>query len=154
MVNLSLREGGKRVARRVMLRADYQPTYTNDLLLEGMLWWHDATGDRLCLEHVFSVIDRRGWKPGQGLSWENQPFVCIHFNLFLQTGDSQWLSQFVEVANDFRIRVPRSTDSAVAFADRPETGRIYVDYLQNYATWMARAGWLSHDRSFFDEAVT
>ena len=154
MVNLSLREGGKRVARRVMLRAEYQPTYTNDLLLEGMLWWHDATGDPAYLEHVFSAVNRRGWKPGQGLSWEDQPFVCIHFNLFLQSGDLQWLARFVEVANDFRARVPRSIDGAVAYAERPETGRIYVDYLQNYATWMARAGWLSGDRSFFDEAVT
>ena len=153
-MNLSLRDGGKRVAGRVMLRVDDQPTYTNDLMLEGMLWWYDAMGDSSYLEYVFSVINRRGWNPGKGLSWENQPFVCIHFNLYLQTGDSQWLARFVEVANDFRARVPRSTDGAVAFADRPETGRIYVDYLQNYATWMARAGWLSDDRSFFDEAVT
>ncbi len=147
-------DAGRRLARRAMLRRDYPPNYTNDLLLEGLLWWHDASGDPACFRHVLSVIEWRHWKPGQGLAWEDQPFVCIHFNLFLCTGDRAWLTRFVEVARDFRARVPRSVDRGVAYRNRPETGRIFVDYLQNYALWMARAGWLSGDASFFEEAVS
>jgi unsaturated rhamnogalacturonyl hydrolase len=147
-------DAGRRVARRAMLRLDYPPGYTNDLLLEGLLWWSDAFGDPACLRHVLSVIDWRHWKPGQGLDWDDQLFVCIHFNLFLHTGDRAWLTRFVEVANDFRARVPRSFDGGVGWLNRPEVGRIFVDYLQNYALWMARAGWLSGDASFFEEAVS
>jgi len=150
----SIQAAGHRLASRAMRRVDYAASYPNDLLLEGVLWWYDSTGDPSYLRHVLSVIEGRGWKPGDGLNWEDQPFVCIQFNLFLTTGNRAWISRFVETARDFRARVPRSSDGAVAFYDRPDTGRIFVDYLQNYALWMARAGWLSGDRSFFDEAVS
>jgi len=146
-------EAGQRLARRAMQRVDYQAIYVNDLLLEGLLWWHEVSGDPACLRHVLAVMDWRGWKPGRALSWQDQPFVCINFNLFLHTGDRAWINHFVETTNDFRARVARSFDHSVAYRYRPETGRIFVDYVQGYALWMARAGWLSGDTSFFDEAA-
>jgi len=149
-----LMAAGNRIARRILLRADYPTVYTRDLALIALLWWHEVADDHACLEHVLSVTRFRNWKPGDGLSPFGQPFVSLHWALFVHTGDKAWVSRWVELARDFRAKVPRSFDNAVAHVYSPELGRIYVDWMQNYATWMARAGWLSGDETFFDEAAS
>lgn len=146
-------QAGQRVARRFMQRTDYAADYKNDLALEGMLAWHDVTQDRSVLDHVLTVLDVRGAKPGDGLDWRRQQFVCLDFALFLATEDEAHVARFVEVARAYRENVPRTADGAVAHFYRPETNRIFVDMLQGYATFMARAGWRSGDERFFDESV-
>jgi unsaturated rhamnogalacturonyl hydrolase len=86
------------------------------------------------------------------LDWKTL-FVCLHFEMFIRIGDTKYIDRFITVAQDFRDNVPRDIDGAVAMWINPEQQRIFVDMLQGYAIFMARAGWLSGDDSYFDECV-
>jgi rhamnogalacturonyl hydrolase YesR len=57
------------------------------------------------------------------------------------------------IAQDFRDKVPRDVDGAIAAWIHPSQPRIFIDMLQGYAIFMARAGWLSGDDTYFDECV-
>jgi unsaturated rhamnogalacturonyl hydrolase len=100
-----------------------------------------------------NVWQFREEKNAATLSWKIL-FVCLHFEIFLRTGQVKYIKTFLEVAEDFRECIPRDKDGAVAYSVRPNSQRrIFIDMLQGYAIFMARAGWLSGDSSFFDECV-
>ncbi len=141
-----------RIARRVMTQYKVYPSYTTDLALEGLLYLYDASGNEKYLNHVLKVWQFREANNAATLNWKIL-FVCLHFETFLRTGDIKYISTFMEVAKDFRDTIPRDYDGTVAYSIRPEKKRIFIDMLQGYAIFMARAGWLSGDESYFDECV-
>jgi rhamnogalacturonyl hydrolase YesR/predicted dehydrogenase len=141
-----------KIARRIMSRHEVYPSYTTDMALEGLLYLFDASGNEEYLNHVLKVWAFRAEKNAATLDWRIL-FVCLHFETFLRTGEVKYINTFMEIAKDFREKLPRDFDGAVAYEIRPENQRIFIDMLQGYAIFMARAGWLSGDVSFFDECV-
>ena len=142
-----------RIARRIMKRYQVYSSYTTDLGLEGLLYLFDATQQKDYLNQVLNVWQFREEKNAATLDWKIL-FVCLHFETFLRTGEVKYIKTFLEVAKDFRDRIPRDNEGAVAYSVRPDNRRrIFIDMLQGYAIFMARAGWLSGDESFFDECV-
>jgi rhamnogalacturonyl hydrolase YesR/predicted dehydrogenase len=141
-----------RMARRVMTQYKLYPSYTTDLALEGLLYLFDASGREEYLDHVLKVWQFRAKMNCDSLSWKKL-FVGLHFETFLRTKNTRYIETFLEVAKDFRDNVPRDSDGAISNWIRPESQRIFIDMLQGYAIFMARAGWLSGDKSFFDECV-
>jgi len=141
-----------RIAKRIMVRHEVYPSYKTDLALEGLLYLFDASGNEAYLNHVLKVWAFRAEKKAATLDWHIL-FVCLHFETFLRTGEVKYINTFMEIAKDFRENIPRDSDGAVASWIRPENKRIFIDMLQGYAIFMARAGWLSGDDSFFDECV-
>ena len=146
-------EVADRVAQRFMSQNKFYPSYTTDLALEGLLYLFDATGREAYLNYVLQVWHLREKNNLATLDWKIL-FVCLHFELFLRTGECKYIETFLDVATDFRNQVPRDENGAVAYHVRPAVKRIFVDMLQGYAIFMARAGWLSGDESFFDECVS
>jgi rhamnogalacturonyl hydrolase YesR len=142
---------GDRVARRFMQRHDHWPSYPIDLALEGLLRLYDATGERNYLDHVLKVWDFRGKTPRDWLNYKIL-FTCIHYETWLRTRDARFVEGFADVASEFRRVVVRAADGAAGFFLEPR-GAIFVDMIQGYATFMARAGQLSGDDSFFDECA-
>lgn len=146
-------EVAARVAQQLMSRNKFYPSYTTDLALEGLLYLFDATGQEEYLNYVLKVWHLREEKNLAKLDWKIL-FVCLHFEMFLRTGEYKYIATFLDVATAFRNQVPRDENGAVAYHVRPAVKRIFVDMLQGYAIFMARAGWLSGDESFFDECVS
>lgn len=165
-----------RVAQRVITRNDFYANYKNDMNFESLLYLFDVTGHSTYLTHVLKVWQQRKWvyfkqcrrKEGwQGvlryllskqkatylLNWRTPLFTCLHFETFLRTGDDQFIASFIQVAKDFRRSVPRDKQGAIISYSKPKINRIFVDMLQGYTIFMARAGWLSGDTTFFDECV-
>lgn len=135
--------------RRDRIPADY----TNDLTLEALLLLDDVTGERKYWAFVQKILDERGLSWERFPAYQSQPFNCITFALLERTRDPRYFGPFVAEMNKYRHGVPRAFDGAVSHYGDPHMGRILIDQLQDYSARMARAGWLSGDSSYFDEAV-
>ena len=148
--NARILETGERIAARWMAHRDLSRLYTTDLCNEGLLYLFDATGKRKYLDHVLTVWKSAG-PEARDVNRFRPYFTCLHFDTWLRTGDTSFLQNFVSAADDVRSTTPRDIDGAVCYFYQPETRRIFIDMIQGYCTFMARAGWLSGDDSFFTE---
>jgi unsaturated rhamnogalacturonyl hydrolase len=144
---------GDLVAQTIMKNHEVLPSYTTDLGLEGLLYLYDASQNDEYLNHVLKVWDFRESKNASNLN-VNILFTCLHFETFLRTGDLKYISSFSNEAEKWIASVPRDQDGAVCCIIRPELKRIFIDMLQGYAVFMARAGWLKNDNKFFNECIT
>ena len=134
-----------------MLSREHWPSYTTDLVLEGILALYDATVDGRYLDFVLGVWEFRG-RPRDSLTIGNSYFTCLHAETFRRTGDSRFVEGLVGVADEWRRTAPRTLEGAVAHR-KAQCGAVLLDMLAGYAPLMAAAGALSGDESFFDECV-
>ena len=152
MLQMNPLEIGDIVARTIMRDHEIFPSYTADLALEGLLYMYDATKNEEYLNHVLKVWDFREKHNSARLD-PNILFTCLHFETYLRTGDSRFISTFTDEAAQWKFSVRRDQDGAVCYHINPESKRIFIDMLQGYAVFMARAGYLSNDEMFFEECV-
>lgn len=134
-----------------MRSCEHWPSYTTDLVLEGLLALFDATGDGRYLDFVLRVWEFRG-HPRDSLTIGNSYFTCLHIETFRRTGDPRFVEGLVEIANEWRRTAPRSSEGAVAHRNDP-CGAVLLDMLAGYAPLMAAAGTPSDDESFYDECA-
>lgn len=142
-------DAASRVASRWMHSCEHWPSYTSDLVLEGILALFDATGDGRYLDFVLDVWDYRGC-PRDLLTIGNAYFTCIHIETYHRTGDPRFVEGLVDVANEWRKTAPRTPEGVVAHC-KGSCGAVLLDMLAGYAPLMAAAGALSGEPSFFDE---
>lgn len=134
-----------------MHSSEHWPSYTTDLVLEGLLALFDATGDECYLEFVLRVWEFRG-RPRVSLTIGNSYFACLHAETYRRTGDLRFVEGLVEIADEWRRTAPRTSEGAVAHRN-DSCGAVLLDMLAGYAPLMAAAGALSGDESFFDECA-
>ena len=145
-------EIGDLIARTIMRDHKIFPSYKADLCLEGLLYLYDATKNGDYLNHVLRVWDFREKNNVAGLD-PRILFTCLHFETYLRTGDSRFISVFKDEAYKWKSSVPRDKEGAICHHINPEAKRIFIDMLQGYAVFMARAGFLTGDEMFYEECV-
>lgn len=134
-------------------RKDYKPaTLANDLLLESLLSCSEAFQRNVYQEYVLNTVTNRE-KQGTIRFNRKQFFTCLPYNLWISTGEERYLEGFVKFATELRDSIGRDKDGAVVAPDDGRKCRISIMILQGYATWMARAGAITGDTGWFDEAV-
>ncbi len=144
-------DAASRIAGRWMRSCEHWPSYTTDLVLEGLLALSDASGDKRYLDFVLRVWNFRG-SPRESLTIANSYFTCLHAETYRRTGDPRFVEGLVEVADEWRRTALRTEEGAVAH--RNDHGpAVLLDMLAGYAPLMAAAGALSGDESFFDECA-
>jgi rhamnogalacturonyl hydrolase YesR len=134
-----------------MRLCEHWPSYTTDLVLEGLLALFDATGDTRHLDFVLRVWEFRG-RPRDSLTIGNSHFTCLHLETYQRTGDTRFVEGLVRVAAEWRRTAPRTSEGAIAHRRDP-FGAVLLDMLAGYAPLMAAAGMLSDDESYFDECA-
>jgi unsaturated rhamnogalacturonyl hydrolase len=149
-----LRESARRIAARVMQRTNWDVNYCNDLLLESLLALYDATQDRTYLDFVLGVAQKRGWTPDTVVPYRNQPFCCVTYEIYARVRDPRYIKPFVDQTAVYREKVYRTYDGAICHYGPEKPDRVLIDQLQDYAARMSRAGQLSGDASYFEEAVS
>jgi unsaturated rhamnogalacturonyl hydrolase len=142
----------RRIIERFMNKERHPANYRTDLTLEAILTFYDHTSDERLLSYVREDIRNRGVHPGSPVSYHAQPFCCITFELFGRTGEKEFIQPFIDETHTYRKEAVRDKDGAVRHTSRNPRG-ILIDYLQDYASRMAKAGYLSRDTTFFDECV-
>jgi rhamnogalacturonyl hydrolase YesR len=144
----------RRVAARVMKCDAVWGNYTLDLALEAMLELYRVGGEESYRDYVFSVVDRRGWKPDTVIRWEGQPFCHLNYKLYEVSDDKGYIPPFVAESARYRKEVRRSSEGLMLHTNKKlKRYRVLIDGMQDYTSRMARTGRLTGETSYFDECV-
>lgn len=127
------------------------PSYTTDLGMEALLACYDATADTNYLRHVEKVWEYRA-PPAETLTPGNCYFTCLHYETYLRTGESRYVTGLVDLARDWLENGPRNCRGTLGHRKMPQ-GALFVDLLGGLAPLLARAGALSGQEVFFEESA-
>lgn len=128
--------------------------YTLDLAFEGMLAVDRALNEDRYLPLVLGVMEKRNLSPSDTVPYKNQPFGCITFELFRATNDSDYLAPFIFESRKFYSEITRTPEGAICLK-RDQPGRyLLIDYLQEYASRMAKLGHFTGDEQYYKECVS
>lgn len=140
------------VFQRTIKKDMVQQTLPNDLFLESLLYLYKAFERDAYLKKVLDTFQLRE-KQGNIRFSRTQFFTCLPYSMWQQTGDDKYLEGFIAFANDLKKNLGRDKDGAVVAPDDGRKCRTSVNILQGYAVCMARAGFLTGNREWFDEAI-
>src|SRR5690606_20559857 len=84
-----------------------------------------------------------------------QPFAGLSYGMFRLTGDHNWLPVYVRETYHLRNEVERTEEGAVIYVSRadPDKKALLIDFMQEYASRLARCGHVTGDRRFYAEAI-
>lgn len=129
-------------------------TYTNDLVFEGMLAIDRAAGKDIYLNKVLQIMRNRGLEPDSIVEYRKQPFGCITFELYRATRDERYVQPFVAESIRFHAEITRTSEGAICLSHKGSEGRhVLIDYLQEYASRMAKLGYFTGDDKYYEECV-
>ena len=131
---------------------DVRGNYTLDLNVEAILFYTRISGDSSYLEAVENFFRNRQYHFSDTVSYRRVPFADAWFEWFLFKQDSAFIAPYVYESYRMRDSLHRSPEGSICINHQ---GGYYmlIDYLQQYAARMARAGHLSGDTSFYRECV-
>ncbi len=132
--------------------SDVWGNYTLDLTFEAMIAYGKASKDENYLKDVQDIMKLRGQNPESVVPYTAQPFGCLTFALFEESLDSSYLPGFLSETNRMYQEVPRWSNGAVLHKYQDKYGML-IDYVQEYASRMAKAGSVTGEGWYFEEAV-
>lgn len=148
-----------RVARHWLeLHNDFQSesdvwgNYTLDLTLEALLHLDRHNQKYVYTETVLDVFRKRKISPGDTISYTTQPFCSINFTLGEIEKDSAWYSGFIAESYRMYEEAQYSPEGGVLINHKGEH-RLLIDYLQEYASRLAKTGYLTSDTVLFSAGV-
>uniref|UniRef100_UPI0032169960 glycoside hydrolase family 88 protein n=1 Tax=uncultured Draconibacterium sp. TaxID=1573823 RepID=UPI0032169960 len=132
--------------------SDSKGNYPLDLTLEALLVFDEYTNQNNCISLVERVYQNRGINPDDTISYRIQPFCSMNFTLGMVSKNKEWFNGFIAESYKMKQELRRSEDGAVMI--NHEGGHyILMDYLQEYASRIAKTGWLVKDTCLFEESV-
>lgn len=126
--------------------------YTLDLTLESLLFYDEKQNGEEYTGIVKEVFKKRGISPGDTISYKTQPFCSINFTLGMTTGNDEWFDGFIAESYRMYNEVARSPEGAIMI-NHKGNDRILIDYLQEYASRMAKTAYLTENTLLFSECV-
>lgn len=166
-----------RVAQHVLDKKPWPAGLIWSVPLEGMMALYDATGNQTYLN--FARDNIRAYDESKRLNF----FSSIGFSLYLRTKDPKDMGPFVARARTERKNVLRAFDGAVSLYQDEfavirqeafekdeavvmnngegggdihlsrELSPIWLDHLSEYTTRMARTGWMTGEKDFYQESL-
>lgn len=127
--------------------------YHLDLTFEALLTVDQISGETEYLKKIQHIMKKRNYQPSDTIDYRTQPFCNISFALFQATNDSDFIDPFLSETRKMLAEAGKSVEGAVGHKPDYPGRHLLIDYLQEYASRMAKAGWLSGDEAFFEECV-
>ena len=131
---------------------DVWGNYTLDLTFESMLFYDLLTGADTYRNKVLEIMRLRNRQSNDTIRYKSQPFCSINFALFKVTGDSAYISPYV-YESAMMLQEAKYSDEGAVYINHKMEFYLLIDYLQEYASRMARTGYLTTDTTFFIESV-
>jgi rhamnogalacturonyl hydrolase YesR len=144
---------GDIIAKNLMKDYRIVPSGPEDFALEGLLYLYDASKKEEYLDHVIKVWEFRKENNCAGLNVEIYQ-SCLHFETWLRTGNKELIQGFEDTASHWKGSVPRNMEGAVCQGIEPALKTISPEFLQGYAVFMARAGFLTGQDFFLKECAS
>lgn len=132
--------------------SDVWGNYTLDLTLEALLHLDRHTESRVYTETVLEVFRKRNISPGDTISYTTQPFCSINFTLGEIEKDKAWHSGFIAESYRMYEAAQYAPEGGVLINHKGDY-RLLVDYLQEYASRLAKTGYLTSDTVLFSACV-
>lgn len=133
-------------------QSDVWGNYTLDLTLEALLFYDEKVKSDKYTGIVKEVFNKRGFSPEDTISYKTQPFCSINFTLGMISGNDEWFDGFIHESYRMYKEVARSQEGAIMI-NHKGNDRILIDYLQEYASRMAKTAYLNKDSLLFSECV-
>ncbi len=127
--------------------------YTLDLTFEAMLFYDLLTDTDTYRAKVLEIMRLRSRQSDDTVSYTSQPFCSINFALFKATCDSAFMPPYVYESSRM-LQWAEYSDEGAVYINHQMEFYLLIDYLQEYASRMARTGYLINDTTFFAECVT
>ncbi len=131
---------------------DVWGNYTLDLALEAMLAYDQVSDTALFLPRVQKIMQMRGKSPSDTIPYKNQPFGCLSFALYEATENKNYLKPFIYSTDKKHTEAHFSSEGAILHESKGKKGWL-IDYMQEYASRMAKAGAVTGDTAYFEEAI-
>ncbi len=131
---------------------DVWGAYTLDLTLEAMLVYAKYSGEKHYIDSVQKIIAMRNQTSCDTFNYRIQPFCSINFELFINTGDSCYILPYIYETNRMMNNARFAENGAVTHSYKNKEG-LLLDYLQEYASRLVRAGWLTGDSGYYEAAL-
>lgn len=131
---------------------DVWGNYTLDLTLESLLLFDHYTGGKEYTSKVLKIMEMRGLQPGDTVDYKTQPFCSIDFTLFIVTQNQDYVQPYVHQTNLMMEQVGRTREGAICHSHKGDTNML-IDYLQEYASRVAKTGYLIDNEMYYNEAV-
>ncbi len=126
--------------------------YTIDLGLEAMLNYARVSGKTHFTDSVLQIMTTRNLQPSDTIPFMGQPFGNLTFELYRSTGDSTYLLPFLYETEKMFREVKRAPNGAVLHGFNNRNGML-IDYVQEYAARLAKAGSVIGNNQYFEESV-
>ena len=125
--------------------------YHLDLTFEALLTVDAVLDSPRYVSRIQEVMRKRNYAPSDTIPYQKQPFSNISFALFMAENDSNYIDPFVSETRRMINNARRSKEGAVCHIHDTPGCQLLIDYLQEYTSRAARAGWLSGDPALFVE---
>ncbi len=132
--------------------SDIWGNYTLDLTLESLLYYDYRRKSNQYITIVNHVMQKRNIEPQDTIAYGSQPFCSIHFALGQVTGNKAWFNGFIAETYKMLHKVKRSPEGAILL-NHQNGHYILIDYLQEYASRLAKTGHLTKDTLLYSECV-
>lgn len=132
--------------------SDVWGNYTLDLSLEALVKYDMLTGQTSHIDLAKKVMRMRHIDPSDTIPYQSQPFCSVNFTLGEATGNSEWFTGYKYESYKMYHEAKRSPEGAILINNQ---GGHYmlIDYMQEYASRMAKTGYLTGDSILFTECV-
>lgn len=128
--------------------------YTLDLTLDALLVYSKASGETAHLALIQNVFDKRRLTPKDTIAYQSQPFCSVNFTQYEYSGDKTYLAPYLYESAKMRQDASFSPEGAITHTHRGVKGHyILIDYMQEFASRMAKAGMISGDTSYYGLSV-
>lgn len=153
-----------RLADPIARCKDFPVDYTSDFEILSLLAFDDAVNQQKYTNLSERALNDRRKLPCSIHSYFLEVYCGLTFDVFQRTQNRDYAKNFLDESRKYLAEVPRAFDGAVShFYVTFEPGSwtvhidentypIVIDHMQEYASRMAKSGWLSGEQEFFDEA--
>jgi rhamnogalacturonyl hydrolase YesR len=122
------------------------------LTLESFLFCDYYLKKDLCSKVVTDVYNKRKINPRDTIDYKSQPFCSINFTLGNLTGNKNWFTGYIHESYRMHKSAVKSSEGAIMINHQGKH-IILIDYMQEYASRMAKTGYLTQDSMLFSECV-
>lgn len=123
--------------------------YKMDFTFKAMLIFDEVRETYQYTPIVLQAMETRQLSPSDVISYKKQPFCALNFTLWRITGNPAYEAPFLQESAKMREEVSRSPEGAITHRFETPGRYLLIDYLKEYASRMAKAGFISGDFSYF-----
>jgi len=134
-------------------QSDVFGNYTLEISIESILDYTLLTGDSIYLPTIRRIFEKRNYNSSDTISFKSLPFSNPYFSYYLLHKNPDFIAPFLYESQRMKKEIKRTPEGAICIQTKSGDCNMLIDYLQEYASRMSKAGYLSNDSNYYKECV-